>query len=118
MAKELNPTENIEKLSDIQRYVTQERGTEAPFTANCCTISVMGCTNVCVVTSRSLSLNQSLILAVVGQASINPLTLIQYAILMIILIICIVSKFVVVIVMPIWGMYSPTDRSLRVNVIA
>lgn len=28
MAKELNPTENIEKLSDIQRHVTQERGTE------------------------------------------------------------------------------------------
>lgn len=78
----------------------------------------MACTNVCVVTSRFLSLNQSLIQAVVGQASINPLTLIQYAILMIILIICIVSKFVVVIVMPIWGMYSPTDRSLLVNVIA
>ncbi|MCB5300743.1 peptide-methionine (R)-S-oxide reductase MsrB [Yersinia bercovieri] len=31
MAKELNPTENIEKLSDIQRHVTQQRGTEAPF---------------------------------------------------------------------------------------
>lgn len=30
MAKELNPTENIEKLSDIQRYVTQETWNGSP----------------------------------------------------------------------------------------
>ncbi|MGL4487064.1 MAG: peptide-methionine (R)-S-oxide reductase MsrB [Yersinia sp. (in: enterobacteria)] len=32
MTKKMNLTENIEKLSDIQRDVTQNRGTEPPFT--------------------------------------------------------------------------------------
>lgn len=71
MAKELNPTENIEKLTDIQRHVTQQRGTEAPLAANYCTTSAKGYTNACAVTSHFLSQSRSLILAVAGRVSIS-----------------------------------------------
>lgn len=118
MAKELNPTENIEKLSDIQRYVTQERGTEAPFTGKLLHNKRDGVYQ-CLCCHQPLFISESKFDSGCGWPSFyQPIDADSIRYIDDILIICIVSKFVVVIVMPIWGMYSPTDRSLRVNVIA
>lgn len=71
MAKELNPTENIEKLTDIQRHVTHSGGRKRLLAANYCTTSAKGYTNACAATSHFLSQSRSLILAVAGRVSIS-----------------------------------------------
>ncbi|CQJ10646.1 methionine sulfoxide reductase B [Yersinia enterocolitica] len=118
MAKELNPTENIEKLTDIQRHVTQQRGTEAPFSGKLLHNKREGIYQ-CLCCHQPLFISESKFDSGCGWPSFyQPLDAESFAILMIILIICIVSKFAVVIVMRIWGMSSLMARNQQGSVIA
>jgi hypothetical protein len=118
MSNQRNPDDLKNNLTEMQFYVTQNHGTEPPFTGRLLHNKRDGVYHCLVCDAPLFTPRPSTILAVVGRAFMSRLAMTRSVTLMTRHTGCSVLKFVVVNVMPTWGMFSRTVLSLRVNVSA
>lgn len=118
MAKETTPGHPVTELNEIQRYVTQQRGTEAPFSGKLLHNKREGVYH-CLCCNQPLFYSETKYDSGCGWPSfMSRFPPMQSVILMIIHIICTVLKSAAAIATRTWGTFSPMARSRPATAIA
>lgn len=117
MAKDTAPEAKIAQLSEMQRYVTQHRGTEPPFTGALLHNKQEGIYH-CLVCNAPLFLSKpSMTPAAAGRAFTSRITMKLSAIWKMTRTVCTASKSAAVTATPIWATSSRMARSQPVSAI-
>lgn len=117
MAKDTAPEAKIAQLTEMQRYVTQQRGTEPPYSGALLHNKQEGIYHCLICEAPLFSLRRSMTLAVAGPVSTSRSVMMRFAILKMIHTACSVLRSAVAVAMRTWDMSSLTARSRPANAI-